>query len=124
MTLIEVISLLEMQVNPDLLVLLDDGECYIEQYLYCALNAGNGFLERRYAGDRRVQTSQVLLGGYEQVADGRWQAMRLCSTDGQARTKLLGSLSTRNEAIATLWLARHEVFAQAEPLRLTNNVII
>ena len=113
MTLIEVISLLERQVNPDLLVLLDDGDCYIEHNLHCALNAGNGFLERRYADDRRVKISQVVLGGYEQVADGRWQANLLCSTDGQSRTKLLGSFSTRNDAIATLWLARHDVFCPA-----------
>lgn len=113
MTLIEVISLLEKQVNPDLLVLLDDGDCYIEHNLHCALNAGNGFLERRYADDRRVQTSQLLIGGYEHIADDCWQAMLLCSPDGHPKTKLLGSFSSRNEAIANLWLARHEVSCPA-----------
>lgn len=95
------------------LVILDDGEFFID--LNCNYKASNapGFLERRCAYSATAPGGFECVGGFDKAPDGTWRAYVNApydpETDGDCRRVIEGA--SRMDAIAALWRERHNAYA-------------
>lgn len=106
----EVVSLLKSRGEPEDKILLDDGEFFVEHNVNYPLNHGNGFLMRRCEISRRFPGGVEAIGGYDLKFDDKWHADVCKPWDEETETDsiMLGAFEDRLDAIATLWLARHQ----------------
>lgn len=95
------------------LVLLDDGEFYVERNANFDRDTANGFLHRRCAVSLTAPGGYECIGSYERRPGGTWNASINASydpeTDSDSR-ELGDTFKTNVEAIAALWSARHEAY--------------
>ena len=111
MSLEQVLALLAANANPDEYLLLDDGQFVIEHNRNYPLETGNGFLLERCAVTRTTPAGTDCIGGYDLKPDGTWFAdtVQRPPSDEETDSFPLGNFKTRNEAIAAVWLDRHNV---------------
>lgn len=111
----DVVSLLKSRGEPEDKILLDDGEYFIKHNVNCSLTSGNGFLIRRCEIGRRFPGGEEAVGGYDLKLDGKWLVDICKPWDDETETDsiLLGKFDDRHDAIATLWLARHQAFCKS-----------
>lgn len=102
----DVVALLQKCLNPDLLVLLDDGDFFVEHDPANCFETGGGWLQRRWPDDRSHQNAHQVLGTYWKDNSGAWCAAMGPPVAPMA-TENLPRYETRNLAIAHLWLNRH-----------------
>lgn len=114
MSLEQVLALLAANTNPDKNVLLDDGQFVIEHNSNYQLDAGNGFLLVTCPVTLATPAGTDCIGGYDLLSNGSWIAdtVQRPATDEETDSFVLGYFPTRNEAIAALWLDRHNVQAR------------
>jgi hypothetical protein len=96
---------------PNELILLDDGQFYVERNPNGNPARTNGFLLRRCPRGPSTPGGYECVGGYEYCPSGAWRASINApydeATDNDCRS--LGSeFRTYLDAIAALWHARHE----------------
>lgn len=116
----EVVDLLKADISQDKGVLLDDGEFYIEHNATCELTQGNGFLHRRCQLSRCTPGGYDVVGGYELRWEGKWRADISIQPPDRAdgewepedECRVLGHFVDRLDAIAALWLARHDAYSR------------
>jgi hypothetical protein len=96
------------------LVLLDDGEYFVQHNVNYPPTAGNGFLMRRCAVSMTSPEGAECVGGYDLKVDGKWRAdihtHHDPETDSDCRT--LGKFESRNEALHALWTHRREALTR------------
>lgn len=109
----DVIALLEQSLNPDLLILLDDGDFFIEHNPACCFDSGGGWLQRRWPNDLSRHNAHQVLGTYQKSEDGLWLAVLSPAPGGNEVAENQTKHSTRNRAIASLWLNRHKATCSA-----------
>lgn len=109
----DVVALLERRLNPDLLVLLDDGDYFVEHNLATCLDTGGGWLQRRWPNDQCRSFGHQVLGTYRQTDGGTWLSTLAPERAGPAGHLFQTEHESRNEAIASLWLNRHRALSPA-----------
>jgi len=96
------------------LVLLDDGEYFVQHNINYPPTAGNGFLMRRCELSLTSPEGAECVGGYELKVDGKWlsdiHTYHDPRTDSDCR--VLGRFDSRNDAIHSLWQHRHEALTR------------
>lgn len=109
----DVIAILKANVAPADKILLDDGEYFIKHNVNYPLDSGNGFLMKRRPVCRAFPGGEDAIGGYDCKIDGLWYADVNAPWDETTESdcRMLGKFADRLDAIATLWLARHEAYA-------------
>lgn len=114
MSVEQVLALLAANTNPDEHVLLDDGQFVIQHNSNYPLDAGNGFLLATCPVTLATPAGTDCIGGYDLKSDGTWIAdtVQRPASDEETDSFVLGYFPTRNEAIAALWLDRHNVKAR------------
>lgn len=109
----QIMDLLEARIHPDLNILLDDGEFFIEHNGRLALAHGHGLLLKHCPVTPCTPEGVEILGGYDQQTDDSWSADMSDLSSLDSDTPSLGSFASRNEAIAALWCARHRAYVPA-----------
>jgi hypothetical protein len=92
------------------LLLLDDGNYYIERNCNGDPLTTNGFLHRRYVFGTTKPAVYECLGSYERTPSGEWTARINAAYDPTSDCDAceLGSFKRNVEAIAALWKARYK----------------
>lgn len=100
-------------INKELL-LLDDGEYYIEHNCNYPLESGNGFLHRRCAFGLTTPGGYEVIGEYSQTVAGVWSVHIAKDLDVETDSDALslGSFANRLDAITTLWQRRKEALCK------------
>lgn len=113
MELTDVVAILAAGTAPDEKILLDDGEYFIQHNVNYAIDRGNGFLMKRVPVSHSAPGGEIVIGEYDCKLDGKWLVDVRAPWDEIAETdcRVLGNFADRLDAIATLWLARHEAYA-------------
>lgn len=105
----DVVAILKANAAADDKILLDDGEYFIQHNANYPLESSNGFLmKRRSFGEADA------IGGYDCQIEGKWHVDVTASWDDETETdcRTVGSFDDRLDAIAALWLARHEAHSR------------
>lgn len=94
------------------LMLIDDGEFYIERYCNGDEATTNGFLMRRCPVSLAWPGGCECVGSYERRASGEWRASINAPYDAEADSdsRELGDFSSNLDAIAVLWKARRDAY--------------
>lgn len=96
------------------LMLLDDGEFYIERNCNGDEATTNGFLMRRRPVSLTTPGGSECVGGYERRASGDWRASINAPYDEESDSdcRELGVFGRNLDAIAVLWKARHDAYCK------------
>lgn len=96
------------------LLLLDDGEFYIERNSNGEATKANGFLHRRCPTSPSTPGGYECIGGYERGTTGEWRASINAAYDqaSDSDCRELGRFATNLDAITVLWKARRDAYCQ------------
>lgn len=92
------------------LVILDDGEFYVELNGNYDATLAPGFLQRRCSRGLTTPGGYECIGSFERSAAGRWRADVNATFDEVTGgdVLVLGEFDERMDAISALWRRRHE----------------
>jgi hypothetical protein len=105
----DVLRILKAGNQPDPLILLDDGEFFIERNANNSFETGNGFLQYRCKEASATPGGWECIGGYDHQ-QGTWNADINIVPNPETDCRRLGDYGTVYDAIAALWLSRHEAY--------------
>lgn len=90
------------------MIVLDDGEFFVEQNTTYALGSGPGLLCRRCGAEPDVSQGFECVGSFELRSDGLWEARIRTAVDAVASmaARRVGAFPERRRALSALWLAR------------------
>lgn len=91
-------------------VLLDDGQYFVQHNVNYPATAGNGFLMRRRRFGLTALERAECVGGYDFKVDGKWHADIAVhpDVDDVQDCRPVGAFDNRLDAIHALWHYRHE----------------
>ncbi len=100
--------------NTKPVVLLDDGEYYIEHNINYSIEQGNGFLLRRCTASLTTPGGYECIGGYERTAAGKWRASIDAPYSAERETDCedIGAFDARLDAITALWKRRQDAYCR------------
>lgn len=96
------------------LILLDDGQFYIERNCNGDAGTTNGFLQHRCKFGSTTPGGYECIGSYELKLSGEWEASINAPYNEQAGSdsRELGRFKSRLDAIVVLWMSRHEAYSR------------
>lgn len=98
----------------DRLIILDDGDYYIELDSNCSLAAGPGYLQRRCYEGVTTPGGYECVGSFDKTPSNTWTAninANDCEKTG-LDTKRLGEYKNRLDAVMALWKGRHKALCK------------
>ena len=95
------------------LVVLDDGEYFIELNPNMQPAEAPGFLQQRWYVGVTTPGGYECIGSFERHAGDEWEASIDTSIDDNGSdSRRLGRFAQRLDAIVTLWTARHDALCR------------